>query len=153
SAGRNNILNVVITAAGMPAGGAVASLIGFSAGSSSEWRTVFYVGGVAPLSLAPLMLYLLPESSLYQQAKSLRAGVSDRLGVRYTLFHRARVRQTLLLWIACFCAAVITHLLLNWMPHLMLAKGFTRPEAFLIQIVFNLSASAGSVLFAWRMQR
>src|SRR5262249_30514941 len=34
-----------------------------------------------------------------------------------------------------------------------LAKGFTRPEAFLIQIVFNLSASAGSVLFAWLMQR
>ncbi len=68
------------------------------------------------------------------------------------MFARARVRQTLLLWVAFFCSALMLHLLLNWMPSLMVAKGFTRPQAFLIQMVFNLASAAGSVGVAWIMQ-
>jgi MFS transporter, AAHS family, 3-hydroxyphenylpropionic acid transporter len=151
--GRNNILNVVITAAGMPAGGAIASFIGFSAGPGGDWRTVFYVGGIAPLVLAPSMVILMPESSLFRQAKSAAASAKRQLGVVYALFDRSRVRQTILLWIAFFFTALVIHLLLNWMPNLMVAKGFTRPQAFQIQIVFNLGAAAGSVLLGWLMQR
>jgi AAHS family 3-hydroxyphenylpropionic acid transporter len=151
SGGRNNILNVVITTAGMPAGGAVAALIGFAAGSSDEWRTVFYVGGVAPLLLAPAMTVLLPESSLFQHARSTRAGAKP--GFLHTLFHRDRYRQTLLLWVSFLCTAVVTHLLLNWLPNLMVARGFAKPQAFLIQVVFNISAMLGSVLVGWIMQR
>jgi MFS transporter, AAHS family, 3-hydroxyphenylpropionic acid transporter len=153
SGGRNNILNVVITAAGMPTGGAVAALIGFSAGPGGDWRTVFYVGGIAPLVLAPIMVALLPESSLFRQAREAAAGAKQQLGVFYTLFDRSRVRQTILLWISFFFVAVMTHLLLNWMPNLMVAKGFTRPQAFLIQLVFNLGSASGSVFLGWLMQR
>ncbi|MBS0419333.1 MAG: MFS transporter [Proteobacteria bacterium] len=149
SGGRNSILNVVITAAGMPAGGAVASLIGFSGGLSGDWRILFYVGGLAPLVLAPIMAALLPESTLFQSARS---GTHAKPSVLVTLFARARVRQTLLLWLAFVCSALMLHLLLNWMPSLMVAKGFTKPQAFLIQIVFNLSSAAGSVGIAWIMQ-
>ena len=153
SGGRNNILNVVITAAGMPAGGAVAALIGFSAGPGGDWRTVFYVGGVAPLLLAPVMVVLLPESGLFRQARSAIASGKTQPGVFNTLFHRSRVRQTSLLWISFFFTAVMTHLLLNWLPNLMVAKGFTKPQAFLIQIVFNLASAAGSVVLGFVMQR
>jgi AAHS family 3-hydroxyphenylpropionic acid transporter len=153
SGGRNNILNVVITAAGMPAGGAVAALIGFSAGPGGDWRTVFYVGGIAPLVLAPIMIALLPESSLFRRARSAATGARRQLGVFHTLFDRSRVRQTLLLWISFFFTAVMTHLLLNWLPNLMVAKGFTRPQAFLIQMGFNLASAIGSVVLGWLMQR
>ena len=153
SGGRNNILNVVITAAGMPTGGAVAALIGFSAGPAGDWRTIFYVGGIAPLLLAPVMMLLLPESTLFQQARSAARDTREKLGVFYTLFDRTRVRQTLLLWIAFFFTALMLHLLLNWMPSLMVAKGFTKPQSFLIQIIFNLSSAAGSVAIGWLMQR
>jgi AAHS family 3-hydroxyphenylpropionic acid transporter len=153
SGGRNNILNVVVTAAGMPTGGAIAALIGFSAGPSGEWRTVFYVGGIAPLVLAPIMMILLPESSLFRQARAAVTSAKQQLGILYTLFHRSRVRQTILLWISFFFTAVMTHLLLNWLPNLMVAKGFSKPQAFLIQIVFNLAAASGSVALGWIMQR
>jgi MFS transporter, AAHS family, 3-hydroxyphenylpropionic acid transporter len=153
SGGRNNILNVVITAAGMPTGGAVASLIGFAAGPAGDWRTIFYVGGLAPLLLAPIMVLLLPESTLFQQARSAAHGAREKLGILYTLFDRARVRQTLLLWIAFFFTALMLHLLINWMPSLMVAKGFTKPQSFLIQIIFNLSSATGSVALGWLMQR
>jgi len=153
SGGRNNILNVVVTAAGMPTGGAIAALIGFSACPGGDWRTVFYVGGIAPLVLAPIMMILLPESSLFRQARAAVAGMKQQLGILYTLFHRSRVRQTILLWISFFFTAVMTHLLLNWLPNLMVAKGFSKPQAFLIQIAFNLAAAAGSVALGWVMQR
>ena len=45
------------------------------------------------------------------------------------------------------------HLLLNWMPSLMVAKGFTKPQSFLIQIIFNLSSAGGAVALGWLMQR
>ena len=153
SGGRNNILNVVVTAAGMPMGGAIAALIGFSAGPGGDWRTVFYVGGIAPLVLAPVMIVLLPESSLFRQARSAATSAKQQLGILYTLFDGSRVRQTILLWISFFFIALMTHLLLNWLPNLMVAKGFTKPQAFLIQIVFNLAAAAGSVFLGWLMQR
>jgi MFS transporter, AAHS family, 3-hydroxyphenylpropionic acid transporter len=146
---RNNILNVVIITAGMPLGGAVASLIGFAGGPTGDWRVIFYVGGIAPLLLAPIMAMLLPESALFQQA---RAAAHAKVGVLSALFDRARVRQTLLLWMAFFCSALMLHLLLNWMPSLMVAKGFTKPQAFLIQMVFNLCSAAGSIGVAWIMQ-
>jgi len=153
SGGRNNILNVVITAAGMPAGGAIAACIGFFAGSSGDWRTVFYVGGIAPLALAPIMMILLPESSLYREARSAAAAGCTATGIRHALFHRERVRQSVLLWVAFLCTAIVLHLLLNWLPKLMEAKGFSRPQAFLIQIMLNLGGAAGSVLLGWMMQR
>ncbi len=151
SGGRNNILNVVITAAGMPAGGAIAATIGYLAGPWGDWRTVFYVGGIAPLLLAPIMARALPESNLFRQARTA-APVARRPGVFHILFHRARIRQTVLLWIAFFSTALVLHLLLNWLPNLMVAKGFTRPQAFLIQIVFNIGAATGSVALGWQMQ-
>jgi AAHS family 3-hydroxyphenylpropionic acid transporter len=153
SGGRNNVLNVVITAAGMPAGGAVAALIGFSAGPGGDWRTVFYIGGIAPLLLAPVMALLLPESTLFERSRAKARSAKEKIGVLYTLFDRARVRQTLLLWIAFFCSALMLHLLLNWMPSLMVAKGFTKPQSFLIQIIFNLSSAFGAVALGWLMQR
>ena len=153
SGGRNNILNVVVTAAGMPTGGAMAALIGFAAGPGGDWRTVFYVGGLAPLVLAPIMMILLPESSLFRQARSAVTSAKRQLGILQALFDRSRVRQTILLWISFFFTAVMTHLLLNWLPNLMVAKGFSKPQAFLIQIVFNLAAAAGSIALGWIMQR
>lgn len=152
SGGRNNILNVVITAAGMPTGGALASTIGFLAGPSGDWRLVFYVGGIAPLLLAPVMAFALPESNLFRKARQ-PGSAAARPGVLETLFQGSRARQTVLLWIAFFTTTLVVHLLLNWLPNLMLARGFTRPEAFFIQILFNVGAAAGSVGLGWLMQR
>jgi len=153
SGARNNLLNVVITAAGMPTGGALVSLIGYLAGPDSDWRLLFYVGGIAPLLLAPLIAVALPESSLFQRARSEALAGHLRLGVLHTLFDRARARATVLLWIAYFGTALMVYLLLNWLPGLMVAKGFTKPEAFLIQVLFNLGAAAGSIALGWLMQR
>src|SRR6202166_317636 len=153
SRGRNSIINVVITVAGMPAGGALASLIGFLAGANGDWRIVFYVGGLAPLALAPVMVLVLPESALFREAKAAAAAAGTKHTTLEVLFGAARARPTLLLWAAVFFTTLVTYLFLNWMPVLMGAKGFSKTDALLIQILFNLGAAVGSVYLGWNMQR
>jgi AAHS family 3-hydroxyphenylpropionic acid transporter len=153
SEGRNNILNVVITAAGMPTGGALASLIGFLAGANGDWRIVFYIGGIAPLVLTPVMALTLPESRLFQEAKAVALTAAQKLGILHTLFAKSRASATILLWIAFFFTSLVIYLLLNWLPQLMIAKGFAKTQAFLIQVLFNVGAATGSIALGWLMQR
>jgi AAHS family 3-hydroxyphenylpropionic acid transporter len=151
SGGRNSIINVVITVAGMPAGGALASVVGYLAGATGDWRIVFYVGGIAPLVLAPVMALALPESRLFRAAQAAAAGMKHT--IREALFGGTRARPTVLLWVALFCTTLVTYLLLNWMPVLMGAKGFSKTDALLIQTLFNVGAAVGSVFLGWRMQQ
>ena len=153
SGGRNSIFNVVITVAGMPAGGALASLIGFLAGANGDWRVVFYVGGIAPLVLAPVMALALPESALFREAKAAAAAAGTKHTALEVLFGGTRAGPTVLLWVAVFFTTLVTYLLLNWMPVLMGAKGFSRTDTMLIQILFNVGAALGSVYLGWRMKR
>jgi MFS transporter, AAHS family, 3-hydroxyphenylpropionic acid transporter len=153
SGGRNDILNVVVTIAGMPTGGTVASLIGFLAGLQGDWRIVFYVGGIAPLLLAPVMVFALPESRMFREARAAAAQSGERPALWSALFAGKRAPATLLLWVALFFTAFMTYVLLNWLPVLMGVRGFSKTEALLIQILFNVGAAAGSVLLGWRMQR
>ncbi len=153
SGGRNGILNVVITAAGMPTGGALASYIAFTGGATGDWRTIFYVGGIAPLVLAPVMAVVLKESQVFREARAAATAAGRRINTFVALFGDGRAAATLLLWVAFFFTTVVTYLLLNWLPVLMVAKGFSRPDAFFIQILFNLGSVVGSIFLGWLMQR
>jgi len=151
--GRKSLLNVVITVAGMPAGGALASWIALLAGPDADWRIVFYVGGLAPLLLAPVMSAVLPESTLFREAQAAAALEGRRPAVLETLFGRPRLAATLLLWVGLLFTTVITYLLLNWLPVLMVARGFSKSDAFLLQVAFNGGAAVGSILLGWLMQQ
>jgi AAHS family 3-hydroxyphenylpropionic acid transporter len=153
SGGRNGILNVVVTSAGMPTGGALASFIAFTGGASGDWRTVFYVGGIAPLVLAPVMALALSESQMFRRAKAAAAESGHRINTLVALFGDSRAIATLLLWISLFATTLVTYLLLNWLPVLMVGRGFSKPEAFVVQLWFNIGAAVGSVFLGWLMQR
>ncbi len=153
SGGRNSMLNVVIMAAGMPTGGAIASYIAFTGGEAGDWRTVFYVGGVAPLLLAPVMALVLPESKLFQAARAAAGEAGAKVNSLAVLFGGGRAAATLLLWIGFLFTTLVTYLLLNWLPALMIKKGFTRTEASFIQIFFNVGSAVGSIFLGWLMQR
>jgi AAHS family 3-hydroxyphenylpropionic acid transporter len=156
ASGKSRIVSVVITAAGMPVGGGLASAIMFFEGAGADWRTVFYIGGIAPLLLAPVIALALPESRMFKAAKAAEAasGVAARkVGALMALFGENRAIATLLIWIAMLFTTIVTYLLLNWLPVLMVAKGFTKPEASFIQIWFNGGAAAGSIALGWLMER
>ena len=151
--GRNSILNVVVTMAGMPAGGILASLIGFWGGETGDWRTVFYVGGITPLVLAPIVTLLLPESSMFRAAKAAAAEAGRKVNTFKVLFGENRAIASILLWLGMFGTTLVTYLLLNWLPKLLVLGGFTKTDASFIQIFFNVGSAVGSIFLGWLMQR
>jgi AAHS family 3-hydroxyphenylpropionic acid transporter len=133
--------------AGMPCGGAMASLVSLAGAHPSDWRMIFFVGGVGPLLALLLALALLPNSP-----KAQVATVGDqKSGFVEALTGDGRGLTTLLLWIAFFLALLIMYLLLSWLPSLLIGRGLSRPDAGLIQMAFNLAGAAGSVATGWLM--
>lgn len=126
---------VAMMYAGIPLGGAVVSLISI-AGLGDSWRSLFVIGGVLPLLVVPLVLRL-PD--LRVAATAATVGFEAVLG-------RGRLMATILLWAGFFFSLLVLYLLLNWLPQLMVSRGFDRAEAGVVQLVFNLGGAVGSVL-------
>ena len=107
-------------------------------GLHDDWQSIFLVGGVLPILLIVPLLLLLPP---------LRVARHRRPGDRWQpLFAPGSVMPTLLLWSGFFFGLLVVYLLLNWLPQLLVSRGFERGEASLVQIAFNLGAVAGSLI-------
>ncbi|WKN23405.1 3-(3-hydroxy-phenyl)propionate transporter MhpT [Azotobacter vinelandii] len=136
---------------GVPLGGALAALVGM-AGLASGWKAVFYVGGVAPLLVAPLLVLCLPESAAFHEQRSVRSA-APRVSLRQGLFQEGAAVPTLLLWISYFFTLMVVYMLLNWLPSLLVGQGFSRSQAGTVQILFNIGGATGSLLFGLLLDR
>lgn len=132
--------------AGLPCGGAVASLVSLLGAEASDWRMIFHVGGAGPLLALLLAIPLLPNPK-----PGVPATGEQKSGFIEAAVGEKRAFTTLLLWTAFFLALLIMYLLLSWLPSLLIRQGLSRPEAGLVQMVFNLAGAAGSVLTGWLM--
>ncbi|CAR56653.1 3-(3-hydroxy-phenyl)propionate transporter MhpT [Burkholderia cenocepacia] len=127
---------------GIPFGGVIASLIGVLLAGDTEWRHIFYVGGLGPLLLVPLLVWCLPESRAYLDVAGTQAA---RASVARTLFGDGRTTSTFALWVSYFCTLIVLYFLLNWLPSLMAARGLDRAHVGLVQIAFNVGAGLGAL--------
>ncbi|WP_459729958.1 3-(3-hydroxy-phenyl)propionate transporter MhpT [Pseudomonas sp. MHK4] len=129
---------------GVPLGGATASLVAML-GGAEQWQLVFHVGGWAPIIVAPVLYFFLPESSSYQ-ATTRSQNAQSRTGIADGLFGRGQAMPTLLLWISCFFTLTVVYMLLNWLPTLLAGQGFSRSEVGTVQTLLNLGMASGSIL-------
>ena len=132
---------------GNPIGASLLSLLMSLMGPAADWRAIFYVGGIGPLLLVPLLMLFLPESAAFREARSK---VDERVAaprVGLVLFGDGRVAATLLLWASCAFTLFVVYLLLNWLPSLMVAKGLTGPRASLVSMTLNLGGALGVLVF------
>lgn len=123
---------------GMPAGGAAVSLLARLAGAHADWRLLFLVGGALPLLIAPLVVRLLPETRP-EPAPNLDRSLAK------ALFAEGRLGPTLLLWGASLLTGLMLHLLLNWLPLLVAAKGHSGADGAAASLAFNLMGVVGAV--------
>ena len=131
---------VALIAGGMPLGGAMAGLVARTPMALDDWRTIFLVGGLVPLVVAPLLYWVLP------------AGRPDRADHRpgdaaRALFGAGRWPATACLWVSYALVALTLHLLLNWLPTLLVARGLPPTFAFLVSALFNLGGTTGGLAF------
>lgn len=124
--------------AGVPIGGAVASLVAMM-GLHEDWQSIFLIGGVLPLLLVVPLYLLMPPFRVSHDA----AVPASRWAA---LFAPGTVAGTLLLWSAFFFGLIVVYLLLNWLPQLLVSLGFERSQASMVQILFNIGGAAGSIL-------
>ncbi|MFL6532753.1 MAG: 3-(3-hydroxy-phenyl)propionate transporter MhpT [Pseudomonas sp.] len=128
--------------AGVPLGGALAAVVAMMFGE--HWQMTFFIGGLAPLLVVPLMLLWLPESSAFKQVRHVSGEASSSVG--QALFGEGRGMTTLGLWLSYFFTLTVMYMLLNWLPSLLLEQGFSKPQAGLVQMLFNIGGTLGSLL-------
>lgn len=131
---------------GLPAGGAAVALLAQFGGVAVDWRTIFLIGGALPLLLAPVVFFLLPETR-----PTVAPNVDRRLA--QGLFGDKRGLATSLIWLIFALDLLVTYLLLNWLPTLMVAKGFTPQDGAQASFWMNISSVVGALILGWVADR
>jgi AAHS family 3-hydroxyphenylpropionic acid transporter len=138
SAPRRRAAAVTTMFCGMPAGGSVVALAAGLAGDALDWRAVFYVGGLLPLLLVPVIWRWLPETRpQHDPAADRRAG--------YALFGEGRAAASVALWLVIMLTLAVLYLMLNWLPTLVVAKGLTAADGAMASLSFNLTSIVGAL--------
>ncbi|WP_332767560.1 MFS transporter [Phenylobacterium sp.] len=131
---------------GLPAGGSAVALLAQFGGEVVDWRTIFLIGGALPLLLAPVVFFFLPET------RPASAQHVDRR-VIHGLFGGKRALATSLIWLAFALDLLVTYLLLNWLPTLMVAKGFTPQDGAQASFWMNICSVVGALILGWIADR
>lgn len=128
-------------AAGLSLGGVIVAQLARVLPPGTGWHILFVVGGVLPLLLLPVLWWRLPETRKVQPASA-----APRTGILNALFGDRQAGATIALWIVFSLTLLQLSMLLNWLPSLVIAKGFAREQGFMAATVFNLGGIAGSLI-------
>lgn len=132
---------------GVPLGAALAALIGI-ADLAGGWQVVFYIGGVVPLLIVPLLGLYLPESQQFRNVQG-----EAPIGVVQGLFREGAALPTALIWVSYFFTLMVVYILINWLPSLVIGQGFTGRQASWVMLALQIGAAAGTLFLGWVMDR
>jgi AAHS family 4-hydroxybenzoate transporter-like MFS transporter len=162
---------VTITIVCVPVGGTLAGLLGIRTLPIMGWRTLFIVGGLAPLAAAVAMRWMLPESPQFLARRPSRwpelVRVMKRMGHTVapatsfvdrsaaqsigrapvgSLFGPELRRDTVALWTAFFSCLLSVYLGFSWLTSLLTSAGFDPATANTGITAFNLGGVAGALI-------
>ncbi len=135
-------VRVTMLSSAMPFGGFLVGGL-MVARPDIAWQSVFWIGGIAPILVAALMLFTLPESAAFRSNRE--TGVT--VNILDALTGENRLGATLLMWIAAFFTSLALYLLINWLPSLLIGKGFLKADASKIAMVLTLGGAASGFAF------
>jgi MFS transporter, AAHS family, 4-hydroxybenzoate transporter len=166
---RRRATMVMIMFCGFSVGAALGGLIAAALIPSFGWRSVFVVGGVAPLLLVPILAWRLPESVRFlvlagrapeRVAALLRLidpetsfSATTRFAVHEPelvglpvlhLFSNGRTLVTLLLWVVFFMSLLDLYFLSNWLPTVLNDLGASVSAAAVIGSMLQIGGIAGT---------
>jgi AAHS family 4-hydroxybenzoate transporter-like MFS transporter len=161
---------VMIMFCGFSAGAALGGLLAAALIPQFGWRSVFVVGGVAPLLLVPILALRLPESVRFLALTGrANARVADLLGLISPraifppaaqfvvnepglagipvlhLFRDGRTLVTLLLWVVFFMSLLDLYFLTNWLPTVLNDLGASVSAAAVIGSMLQVGGVVGAL--------
>jgi AAHS family 4-hydroxybenzoate transporter-like MFS transporter len=159
---------VMIMFCGFSLGAAVGGLLAAALIPQFGWRSVFVVGGVAPLLLVPILALRLPESVRFlaltgranDRVAQLLGLVSPKVafapGTQFVvhepglagmpvlhLFRDGRTLVTLLLWVVFFMSLLDLYFLANWLPTILNDLGASVSGAVAIGSMLQVGGVVG----------
>jgi AAHS family 4-hydroxybenzoate transporter-like MFS transporter len=133
---------VTLMFCGFTIGSALGGLIAAQVLDRHGWRPLLAGGGIAPLLLAPVLWWSLPESALYLQTTR-----DARQSPVRQLLSGGLVAGTLALWLAFFMSLLVVYLLSNWMPTLIQqSTGGSLGHAALVAAMLQIGGTAGAIV-------
>jgi AAHS family 4-hydroxybenzoate transporter-like MFS transporter len=167
---RRRATMVMIMFCGFSAGAALGGLLAAALIPHFGWRSVFVVGGVAPLLLVPILALRLPESvrflaltgranarvaellglispkAMFQPATEFVVHEPELAGIPVLhLFRDGRTLVTLLLWMVFFMSLLDLYFLTNWLPTVLNDLGASVSEAAVIGSMLQVGGVVGAL--------
>jgi AAHS family 4-hydroxybenzoate transporter-like MFS transporter len=155
---------------GFSIGAALGGLIAAALIPAFGWRSVFLVGGIAPLLFAPVLAYYLPESVRFLALSGRYDGrVAELLGSVFPshpfpagtrfevhepklpglpvahLFRENRTTTTLLLWVVFFMSLLDLYFLSNWLPTVLNDLGASVSLAAVVGAMLQIGGVVGTL--------
>ena len=164
---------VTLMFCGFPLGAVFGGLASARLAPVFGWQSVFYLGGILPLVLVPLLLVALPESIIFL-ARRARTGNALKKLVRKMspelthegsldifiseaqsegapfrkLLAPARRTGTLLMWLMFFSNLLTLFFLINWVPTILSRAGAPVTWAIIAIVGLNLGGAIGGLLIS-----
>jgi AAHS family 4-hydroxybenzoate transporter-like MFS transporter len=167
---RRRATMVMIMFCGFSVGAALGGFLAAAMIPQFGWRSVFVVGGLAPLLLAPILALRLPESvrflALTGHAHERVAQLLGFIGPKAVftpatqfvvhepglagipvlhLFKAGRTLVTLLLWVVFFMSLLDLYFLANWLPTVLNDLGASVSEAVAIGSMLQVGGVVGTL--------
>lgn len=170
---RHRTMAVTATITCVPLGGMLAGLVAGQLLPTLGWRSLFWIGGLLPIGLSLVLLFLLPESPRFLARRPERwpelATLLNRMGRRTApggtftdlaeqrvetrasvgaLFEAGRARETLALWGSFFLCLLAVYSAFSWLPTMLAAQGLDVAAASSGLTAYNFGGVIGALALA-----
>jgi AAHS family 4-hydroxybenzoate transporter-like MFS transporter len=167
-----------VMSCGLTVGAALGGVVALRLVPDHGWQSVFWIGGLGPLILVPLLMRYLPESIrflalnpnnadriagiLRQIDPALIFPATTRFVLHETGLRRGRFRDlfapgwslaTMLLWLTVFCNITISTFYNQWTPIMLSSFGLPVGAAVQAAIFYQVGAVGGAFLQGWAADR
>lgn len=160
---------------GYSVGAMGASFMGRALLPQFGWQPVYWIGAI-PLLFIPILLKILPESTVYllqkkryaqiaATAEKIEPGVAATFHYSYqqplkeqkspvrALFQKRFAVTTLMFWLSCFFTFILMYSLNTWLPTLMMQAGYNLSSSLLFIAVLQLGSIVGTLTLSNFIQK
>jgi AAHS family 4-hydroxybenzoate transporter-like MFS transporter len=171
---KRRAFQIVLVYSGAALGGALGSLLGAYLIPHFGWTSAFYVGGIAPLLIAAIVWFAVPESPAFLVGRGrnaeacvtvrrflptlpetcqLTSAVQSEVSQGHTglsaLFSNGRASSTLLIWVLFICTQAMVFFIQSWYVTLLTRVGNPLDTVLRTFSLWDFGALIGGVLVAW----
>jgi MFS transporter, AAHS family, 4-hydroxybenzoate transporter len=169
---------LVVVLCGITLGSVAAGLVAARVLPVYGWQSVFWIGGIAPLVLAPWLVADLAESPYLLAVQGNRDAVIATILRRISpaagsledarfvlreeraagpgasnLFRAGRALATILLWVIVFMNSFEIYVFASWLPTLARASGLSEQASVMTGVAMTVGGFAGTLGMGWLLDR